>query len=604
MKEVGHDWVSLCWKKPESKGNRASPIITYKVEAWLCGEGAYWLELGRSPIPQFDAFHLKPQRQYYFRVTAKSRKGVECEMMTKGRVDLSKATKMPAFTKEMPTHLRLLKGTPLTLECEFVGEPCPSVRWTRVQRRPELITSGVKTTPNSSSFTTDFVTSESHSGKYTCELHNVAGRVTNSCYVEIINDERLFKSYERAKRILETGDLTSDTFPCFLVTPRDRRIEYGSNIQFMCKPAGSPKPKVKWLKDGEEIDSECGNVRITEADDGFCYLSLDEVTDEDTGDYEAVAVNDIGQISARFMLVVDEGAEEHYPPQFASPLLSQELGPNVNLLLQTKISASPCVAINWYHNGCRIKNSSNVHKFFDRDGNATLAVANQDCSGQYTCSAFNEAGENTIQAHVTVNNKVKAEDKLFDELPTVAKSSSSNAADEFTVKCKLSLPGEVFLATVPKYEARQKAFTKTGEGRHSLTLTQSDDPDLIGRVVYVVARCGVQGSIYPIKTDVDDSKEKRFIMIENVESTSKAKCDTNEPLEAMCRSGERLSLGLGKLGENGDVVVLTRKDPVGKKCLISSSLSFYLLSYCRVLVHLDRRSCSTAKKTWKSFSRA
>ncbi len=43
MKEVGRDWVSLVWKRPEAK--KMSQIITYKVEAWLCGEGAYWVEV-------------------------------------------------------------------------------------------------------------------------------------------------------------------------------------------------------------------------------------------------------------------------------------------------------------------------------------------------------------------------------------------------------------------------------------------------------------------------------------------------------------------------------------------------------------------------------
>ena len=74
--------------------------------------------MGRSPIPQFDVFNLKPKRQYYFRVTAKSRQGVESEIMTKGRVDLSKATKMPEFKKELPAYVRGLKGEDLVLECE------------------------------------------------------------------------------------------------------------------------------------------------------------------------------------------------------------------------------------------------------------------------------------------------------------------------------------------------------------------------------------------------------------------------------------------------------------------------------------------------------
>ncbi len=51
MKEVGRDWVSLVWKRPESK--KMSQIITYKVEAWLCGEGAYWVEV-REKLVQFS----------------------------------------------------------------------------------------------------------------------------------------------------------------------------------------------------------------------------------------------------------------------------------------------------------------------------------------------------------------------------------------------------------------------------------------------------------------------------------------------------------------------------------------------------------------------
>ena len=48
VKEVGRDWVSLVWKRPESK--KMSQIITYKVEAWLCGEGAYWVEVSEKLV--------------------------------------------------------------------------------------------------------------------------------------------------------------------------------------------------------------------------------------------------------------------------------------------------------------------------------------------------------------------------------------------------------------------------------------------------------------------------------------------------------------------------------------------------------------------------
>ena len=88
------------------------------------------------------------------------------------------------------------------------------------------------------------------------------------------------------------------------------------------------------------------SCNVTE-DGGFSYLSLDGVSEDDIGEYEAVARSDLGQVVSRFLVIVDEGPQEHFAPQFVSPLNNQELLPNMNLLLHTKISASPYVAINW-----------------------------------------------------------------------------------------------------------------------------------------------------------------------------------------------------------------------------------------------------------------
>ena len=158
----------------------------------------YLFKVGRSPIPQFDVFNLKPNRQYYFRVTAKSRKGIESEMMTKGRVDLSKATKMPVFAKELTPYVRVLKGQPLDLAVEYSGEPVPKVKWMRVDKDIETI-EPIQVTETSSGVRLDKVTA-SNAGKYTCELSNAAGKVNTSCYVDVAETEVLFNSYERAKR--------------------------------------------------------------------------------------------------------------------------------------------------------------------------------------------------------------------------------------------------------------------------------------------------------------------------------------------------------------------------------------------------------------------
>ena len=48
---------------------------------------------------------------------------------------------------------------------------------------------------------------------------------------------------------------------------------------------------------------------------------------------------------------------------------------------------------------------------------------------------------------------------------------------------------------------QKQQFTRGSDNSHTLELSGSDER-LCGRVVYVIVKCGVQGLIYPIKTDV------------------------------------------------------------------------------------------------------
>ena len=60
--------------------------------------------------------------------------------------------------------------------------------------------------------------------------------------------------------------------------------------------------------------------------------------------------------------------------------------------------------MNRYRNGCKIRSSGSfAHKHFDRNGNATLALVDQDdVTGHYTCTAANEAGEASDSCTVAV----------------------------------------------------------------------------------------------------------------------------------------------------------------------------------------------------------
>ena len=54
-------------------------------------------------------------------------------------------------------------------------------------------------------------------------------------------------------------------------------------------------------------------------------------------------------------------------------------------------------------------------------------------------------------------------------------------------------------------DARQKQFARGSDNSHALELSSCGGGEcerFFGRVVYVIVKCGVQGLIYPIKTDV------------------------------------------------------------------------------------------------------
>ena len=48
--------------------------------------------------------------------------------------------------------------------------------------------------------------------------------------------------------------LPSPTFPFFLLSPRDRRAEYGGSIQFTARAIGQPQPIVTWFREGKQIE--------------------------------------------------------------------------------------------------------------------------------------------------------------------------------------------------------------------------------------------------------------------------------------------------------------------------------------------------------------
>ncbi|KAB7507355.1 Titin-like protein [Armadillidium nasatum] len=125
--DVGKNWVSLAWTKPEHAGG--APVTAYKVEAWILGEEARWQELGVTPITSFDAYHMKTDREYLFRVTPRNKYGWGEAAMTPRPTRIGRKVEAPSMPKCLPSQVRCMPGGTVVLEGQVAGDPTPDVKW-------------------------------------------------------------------------------------------------------------------------------------------------------------------------------------------------------------------------------------------------------------------------------------------------------------------------------------------------------------------------------------------------------------------------------------------------------------------------------------------
>lgn len=83
-----------------------------------------------------------------------------------------------------------------------------------------------------------------------------------------------------------------------------KSLEVGDLLELTCKVSGSPKPTLKWSKDGEPLVPG-GDVKITELPNGVVKLSIENMTPEKGGLYTLDAENPNGKKTGHCAVTVE-----------------------------------------------------------------------------------------------------------------------------------------------------------------------------------------------------------------------------------------------------------------------------------------------------------
>ncbi|XP_068771088.1 hemicentin-2 [Struthio camelus] len=250
----------------------------------------------------------------------------------------------------------------VTLECRARGSRPLQLSWlkdglpVRLSPRVRLLSAG-RTLRISPAQVSD-------AGLYTCVAASQAGVAERSFVLQI-----------QVPPVLEGTPESSE----------EQAVMVGSEVTFACEAAGSPAPVLSWLKDGKPL--------VPQSNGTGSRLHLEAVGPADSGVYSCLAVNEAGEASKHFHLVVMA------PPRVEAPTQPVEMSVVVGapLELTCLVTGVPMPTVTWEKDGQLLAGPQLVvgNESIFRIESVEVASA-----GLYTCLAASPAGEDSGTFHV------------------------------------------------------------------------------------------------------------------------------------------------------------------------------------------------------------
>lgn len=301
------------------------------------------------------------------------------------------------------------------------------------------------------------------SGLYTCKATNKHGEASVTCKLQvrgrqgIIMEPQLPSNFrtgtESIQKLEESLHKREEIFvdddkphpPKFTVEIKDNvDIPEGGPVHFDCRvePVNDSSMRIEWFHNGKPFAT---GSRVHMLNDfGFIALDMDYAYSRDTGVYECRATNKWGTAStiakvsckSKTNIILDSQLPEGMtgeklkelergpvtaapkedvtfgPPKFITQIQSATVDESETLRFECRVEpkGDPRLRIEWYRNGRPLPSGHRYRTLYDMGFISLdiLYVYSED-SGEYTCRAVNDYGEDTTKAMITCKSKYSAE---------------------------------------------------------------------------------------------------------------------------------------------------------------------------------------------------
>ncbi|MEQ2204776.1 hypothetical protein XENOCAPTIV_018360, partial [Xenoophorus captivus] len=201
--------------------------------------------------------------------------------------------------------------------------PVPSISWRRADGNP--LPGKIKINHSTGDLEIPYFRPED-SGMYECVAENSRGR--NAARGQLI--------FQNVEHLQWTQIL------------KDAHMAIDANLQWECKAIGKPKPRYRWLKNGQPLTAK----ERVHVDAG--RLTISTIRLSDSGMYQCVAENEYGSLyaSAELKVVASPPDFTHRPVKKSTVI--QRGG---EVVLECRPNASPRAMISWWRGGELLRNS-------------------------------------------------------------------------------------------------------------------------------------------------------------------------------------------------------------------------------------------------------
>lgn len=271
---------------------------------------------------------------------------------------------------EGPEDAEVKIGDTVTFTCRVVGDPVPEVKWMRDSN--ELYVDGERFSVRDDGTLVISDVTEEDTGEYECIASSDMGST---------------KSRKARALIVVPTSLR------FVQLPESQNIAAGSDVSFVCKAEGNPKPRIEWWRNSQLI-SPGGRIYL---DDKEGILRIVAAKESDTARYVCRASNSNGYAETSADLNVVNS--DYSPPRLTYEPHDMEAEPGAIVEVPCRAEGKPRPVIQWKKDGAAVTGPGSR---VSRAGSLYLYNVTSQDTGRYECSAINEYGRATAQALVRV----------------------------------------------------------------------------------------------------------------------------------------------------------------------------------------------------------